>query len=135
MSDPSSAPSPFVVYNEDRVIPAVIYALYILGFSVLTIFVGLVLAYVHLGSAGPQNASHYIFQVRTFWTCAAMFLLGLIVVGVGGVLMVVLIGFPIFHLGLAIMGFAGIWFFIRSIVGVVFLAQGLPYPRPRSWFL
>ncbi len=49
--------------------------------------------------------------------------------------MVVLIGFPIFHLGLAIMGFAGIWFFIRSIVGVVFLAQGLPYPRPRSWFL
>jgi uncharacterized membrane protein len=136
MSDPSQPQPSYAARIEDRAMPAVIYALYLVGiFNGLTALIGLVLAYANVGTAGPKNWSHYVFQIRTFWTCVAWMLVGGGVVAIGGVLMVVLIGFPIFHLGLAIIGLSGVWFFVRSAVGAVYLAQDQAYPRPRTWFL
>jgi uncharacterized membrane protein len=134
MSDPSTLPA--TARSEDRVMPAIVYGLYLLGpFNGLTVLIGLILAYASIGSAGPKVWSHYVFLIRTFWTTAVWALLGGMVVAIGGVLIIILIGFPILHLGLAIIGLAGIWFFIRSVVGAVYLAQDQAYPRPRSWLI
>ncbi len=132
MSDPGSV----VARSEDRTMAAIIYGLYLIGFcNGLTVLVGLVLAYISLGSAGPRMHSHYLFQIRTFWTCMVWAILGGLVIVLGGLLMIILIGFPILHLGLAILGLTGLWFFIRSVVGAVYLAQDQAYPRPRSWLI
>src|SRR6185437_1059087 len=60
---------------EDRTMPAVVYVLYLLGlFHGLTLIIGLIMAYVLRGSAGPVMAGHYTYLIRTFWTS---FLVGL----------------------------------------------------------
>ena len=133
MSDTSSTPA---AVTEDRVMAAIIYGLYLIGpCNGLTVFIGLILAYASIGAAGPKMRSHYIFQIRSFWTGAVWALLGGMVVALGGLLLIVLIGFPILHLGLAIIGLAGVWFFVRAVVGAVYLAQDQAYPRPRSWLI
>jgi uncharacterized membrane protein len=135
MSELSSAPPP-IAATEDRVMAAIIYALYLIGpCNGLTVLIGLVLAHASIGAAGPKMRTHYIFQIRTFWTCAVWAFLGAMVVALGGLLLIILIGFPILHLGLAIIGLAGVWFFVRSVVGAVYLAQDQAYPRPRSWLI
>lgn len=133
MSDPYPAPA---AAAEDRVLPAIVYALFLIGpANGLTVLIGLIIAYASMGAAGPKVRSHYIFQIRTFWTCVVWALIGAAVVGLGGVLMLILIGFPILHLGLAILGLSGVWFFVRAVAGAIYLAQDVPYPRPRSWLL
>ena len=134
MSDPTSPAT--TTATEDRVLPAIVYALFLIGLSNgLTVLIGLIIAYASMGAAGPKVRSHYVFQIRTFWTCVVWALIGAAVVGLGGILMLILIGFPILHLGLAILGLAGVWFFIRTVAGAIYLAQDVAYPRPRSWLL
>jgi uncharacterized membrane protein len=136
MSDSSSAQAPIPSRSQDRTLPAIVYVLYLLGpTNGFTVLIGLVLAYASIGSAGPRNWSHFAYQIRTFWTCFIWCLLGGLVVVLGGLLMVVLIGFPILHLGLAIIGLTGLWFFIRSLVGGFYLLQDQAHPRPRTWLI
>ena len=64
-----------VVTTEDRVLPAVVYGLYLLGLvNGLTILVGLVVAYINLDKAGQRLRTHYDLQIRTFWIGLAIFL-------------------------------------------------------------
>jgi uncharacterized membrane protein len=134
MSEPSTSPS--APPTDDRVLPAVIYVLFLLGpFNGLTVLIGLILAYASVGAAGPKLWSHYVFLIRTFWTTVVWALLGGMVVGLGGLLVFIGIGFPIMGLGTMIIGLAGIWFFVRAVVGGVYLMQDQAYPRPRSWWL
>jgi uncharacterized membrane protein len=136
MSDSYSVPPLQSPRTENRVLPAVVYGLFLIGpINGLSVLVGLVLAYANLGAAGPRVWSHYVFLIRTFWTTLVWSVIGGMVIVVGGLLMVVLIGFPIFHLGVAILGLASIWFFVRTVVGAIYLAQGQAYPRPRTWLL
>ena len=102
MSDSYSVPPIQSPRTEDRILPAVVYGL---------------------------------FLIRTFWTAVVWSIIGGLVIGVGGLLMVILIGFPIFHLGVAILGLATIWFFVRTLVGAIYLVQDQAYPRPRTWLL
>ena len=68
MTDAAVAPRA----EEDKILPAVVYGLYLLGFTNgLTFFVGLIVAYVNRDAAGPINASHYTFAIRTFWLAIA----------------------------------------------------------------
>jgi len=138
MSEFSSAPPPGapppIAMTEDRVMTAIIYGLYIIGFcNGLTVLIGLILAYANVNAAGPKMRSHYIFQIRTFWTCAVWAFLGGMIVALGGLLIVVLIGFPIMAAGMGVIGLAGLWFLVRSVVGAIYLAQDQGYPRPRTW--
>jgi len=136
MSDPTGAPASYPARTEDRVMAAVIYGLYLIGFcNGVTVLIGLILAYISMGAAGPKMQSHYIFQIRTFWTCVVWAMIGGFVIAIGGLLLIILIGFPILHIGLAILGLTGLWFFVRSVVGAVYLAQDQAYPRPRSWLI
>ena len=125
-----------VVMTEDRTVPAVVYGLYLLGWvGFITIPIGLVVAYMNLDKAGPRMRTHYDFQIRSFWIGVAIFLsLGLLI-GISAVLSVLLIGLPFLFLFIFLWGMVGIWFTIRSIVGLLYLSQGEPYPRPNTWLI
>jgi uncharacterized membrane protein len=121
--------------HEDRVLPAVIYGLYLFGaFSALiTVIIGLVIAYVNRGAAGARMESHYSFLIRTFWMTLGWIAIGGLLTLVGGVLSLVLIGLPILGLGLLILSLFGLWFIARCCLGAYYLARDEAYPRPDSW--
>ena len=138
MSDSAQAiPAPLPGrVEEDKVLPIVVYALYLLGFTNgLTFVVGLIVAYLNRETAGPINASHYTFAIRTFWLSIWWFLIGLAVFLVGLPLSVLLIGIPMLIAGGTIMGAIGIFFVVRCIMGLVYLLKGEAYPRPRTWLI
>lgn len=132
MSDTIVTPRP----EEDKILPAVVYGLYLLGFTNgLTFVVGLIVAYVGRDSAGPVNESHFTFAIRSFWLSIAGFLLGLAIFLVGIPLSLVLIGIPMMVLGGLIMGAISIWFIARCVLGIYYLSRGEAYPRPLSWLV
>jgi uncharacterized membrane protein len=117
--------------NEDKTMPAVCYALYLLAFVTgITALVGLIIAYAQRASAGPAMQSHYTFLIRTFWIGLALMIAGGILFGVGALLSVILIGFPIMGVAWLILGGASIWYGVRCVIGLVFLSRGEAYPRP-----
>jgi uncharacterized membrane protein len=119
--------------SEDRTLPAVVYALYLIGLvNGLTILVGLVIAYANKDGAAPRAQSHYIFQIRTFWTAIALWVIGGVLIFWGIPLSFILIGVPLLMLGGLIVGCVHIWFAVRCILGLVYLVQGEAYPRPRT---
>lgn len=119
---------------EDRTLPAVVYALYIVGLTHgLTILIGLIMAYACRATAGPIMYSHYTFQIRTFWLSIGWFLVGAAIAFWGGIFSLILVGLPFLWLGLTICGLTWAWFLVRSILGVIALAREEPYPRPYAW--
>lgn len=133
MTDVTQAPERA---DEDKVLPIVVYALYLLGFTNgLTFLVGLIVAYVNRDAAGPINASHYTFAIRTFWLSIWWFLGGLALVLVGLVLAVLLIGFPMMIAGGVILSLISAWFVVRTILGLIYLLRGEAYPRPLTWLI
>lgn len=133
---PTAPEPPVVVGTEDRLMPGIVYALYLLtAVSGFTVLIGLVLAYVSRDNAGPKMASHYEFLIRTFWISLAAVVVGGLILAVSLPLMLILIGFPLAALGGLLMGAAGIWFTVRAVVGVVFLARDEAYPRPKTWLV
>lgn len=122
--------------SEGRTLPAVVYALYLIGLTnLLTILIGLVIAYASRNPADPRMESHYTFLIRTFWLSIGWFLIGGAIALVGIPFSLVLVGIPLVMLGCAIMGAVGIWFAVRCIVGVIYLARDEAYPRPYSWLV
>jgi uncharacterized membrane protein len=122
--------------TEDRAMPAVVYVLYILGlFHGLTLIIGLIMAYVLRSSAGPVNASHYTFVIRTFWISLIWAIIGAAILVVGIPLSFILIGLPLLWLGGCICAIAWGWALVRCIVGLVRLADSQPIARPQSYFL
>ena len=117
--------------TEDRALPGVVYALYILGlFHGVTLIIGLIMAYVMRGGAGPINASHYTYLIRTFWISLIWAIIG------GGVMLVsfpfafILIGIPFMWLGGVICFLAWLWAIVRCVMGAVRLADGAPIAQP-----
>ncbi len=122
--------------DEDRTMPAVVYALYLVGLvNGLTILIGLIIAYANKDAAGPRAKSHYIFQIRTFWTAIAWWIIGGVLLFWGIPLSFILIGVPLLVLGGLVFALGHIWFALRCILGVVYLAQDQAYPRPRTWLV
>jgi uncharacterized membrane protein len=130
------SPAPISAAGDDRTLPAVTYALYLLGLATcVTALVGVVLAYISRDAASERMRTHYTFLIRTFWMSIGWFLAGGLVLAISIPLSVILIGIPGMVLGGALMALTGVFFAVRSIVGVIFLAQGEPYPRPNTWLI
>jgi uncharacterized membrane protein len=120
--------------TEDRTMPAIVYALYLLTFATgVTLIVGLILAYAQQGPASARMRSHYTFLIRTFWMALALCVAAGLLFIVGLPLSFVLVGIPLVVLAGAIWALVGVWFAIRCIVGVIYLARNEPYPRPYTW--
>jgi uncharacterized membrane protein len=100
--------------------PRIIYILYLAGLIIgLTALIGLVMAYVNRGDAPDWVASHYRFQIRTFW-------IGLLYALVGIATSFVVIGF-------VILLFAVVWWIVRCAKGLQSLSRGEPYKDETTW--
>jgi uncharacterized membrane protein len=122
--------------DEDRTLPAVVYGLYLIGLcNGLTVLIGLIIAYANRDGAGPRAQSHYIFQIRTFWTAIGWWIVGGVLLIWGIPLSFILIGVPLLVVAGAIFGLTHIWFALRCILGLVYLYRGQAHPRPRTWLV
>jgi len=125
-----------VYRTDDKTMPAVVYALYLLGFATcgLTTLIGAIMAHAQRGTAGPDMRTHYTYLIRTFWgfllLCAAAAVVSVVLWIVGLPLTLVLIGFAFWALAGLIWAAPPVWFGIRCIVGLVYLSRGEPHPRP-----
>lgn len=135
MSDPTAAsPTPPAITNDERILPGVVYALYLIGLSHgLTILVGVIMAYICRDKAGPVARSHYDFLIGTFWKSIPLLLVTAVAFTVGLVLSIVLIGIPILMGSLFLFGAIWVWFLVRCVIGAVHLVRGEAYPRPDTW--
>ena len=85
--------------------------------------------------AGPRVRSHYIFQIRTFWTAIGWWIIGGALFALGIPLSVILVGVPLLMLGGLIFAVGHLWFGVRCLAGIVYLAREEAYPRPRTWLV
>lgn len=125
--------------HEDRVLPAVVYGLYLLSVPSVwaAVLIGLVIAYANRDGAGPRMRSHYEFLIHTFWKSIWWVILG-VIAGVVGVilsltLILAIVGVPMAVLGFGAAGLVTIWFYVRCGLGIYYLLQDQPYPRPQAW--
>ena len=97
-----------------------IYILYLASLIVgITGIVGVIMAYVNRGGAPEWVATHYRFQIRTFWIGLLYGLISLITV-------FILIGF-LFAL------FTLVWWIVRCAKGLQQQSRGEPYDKPATW--
>lgn len=98
----------------------VIYILYLASIVVgLTSLIGVVMAYINRSEAPEWLASHYQYQIRTFW-------IGLLYTLIGVLLTTVLIGF-------AVLLFTLVWLIVRCVKGIKALDMDQPVANPTGW--
>ncbi|TKB03565.1 hypothetical protein E5672_11055 [Alteromonas portus] len=98
----------------------VVYILYIIGiFFGITGLIGVIMAYVNKSDSPDWLASHYQFQIRTFW-------IGFLYLFIGSLLSLVVIGWFIIL-------FWVVWLVIRCIKGMKSLDANQPHPDPTTW--
>ncbi len=125
------------VASEDKTLPIVTYALFLLSFVTggVTGIVGLILAYANRPTASPAVASHYTFLIRTFWIGLAAIIAGVSLVIWGAIFSFILIGIPFLIVGKLMLALLGVWFAVRCVVGLVKLSRDEAYPRPQAWLI
>ena len=117
MTDPN--PGQPAVTNTQLAL--IVYILYLVGYVTggVTWIIGVIIAHVQISNADPMLASHYRFQIRTFW-------IGIIYIVVGSILLIVFVGFLVF-------AWLFIWSLVRNIKGLLLLNENRPIADPGSW--
>jgi uncharacterized membrane protein len=114
---PDTTPQPM---GPNTDIALIVYILYFLGyFTGITAIIGVIMAHVQQDSADPMLATHYRFQIRTFW-------IDLLYLVVGTVLSLIVIG-------VVVLAWWFIWSLIRNIKGALALYERRPIADPGSW--
>ena len=133
---PQPVPPP-VGTTDERTLPIIVYALYLGGLLTggLTTLIGLIIALGSRASATPMAETHYRFQIRTGVVAVVMAVLATVIFLVGLPLLLILIGVLFLKLAFLIWGLAALYVVVRSIVGLVRIGNGEPYPTPDSWLL
>ena len=117
MSGPNPGPQPLVSNPQ---LALIVYILYLSAYVVgITAVIGVIIAHIQVGTAEPVLASHYRFQIRTFW-------IGVLYLVAGFILVWVLIGFLVFLWWF-------IWSLVRNIKGILALNENRPIADPGSW--
>ena len=97
-----------------------VYILYLVSLVFgVTSLVGVIMAYISRGDAPEWLASHYRFQIRTFW-------IGMLYGIIGLILAYVVIGW-------LVLLFTLIWFVVRCVKGLKYLNNGQAHPDPAGW--
>ncbi|MEY4250907.1 MAG: hypothetical protein RJA87_2540 [Pseudomonadota bacterium] len=130
---PQASQEPFA--HDDRMIAGITYVLFLLLPTFFPVLIGLVLAYANRDTPSAMLRSHYVFQIRSFWMFFGWALIALAMIGVGIPLSILLVGIPAVVLGAAILCSLSLFFGLRCVIGLVYLAQGKPYPRPQTWLI
>lgn len=120
MNEPTTTPSGGFDLNR----PTIISLLYLGGFITgISGLVGLVLAFVWKGEAGPGSweQTHYQYLINTFWIGLAGSIIGVI-------LMIVLIGiFLLMAVGALVV--------VRCVMSLINAQKQQPMPNPGSWLI
>ena len=138
-SDPRMALQPGADADANaRLLTSIIYGLYLAGFisGGLTTIVGVIMAYVVMGSAPEWARTHYRFQIWTFWLGLLSLLLlvpfAILWVLTGVATLIVGIGLVILAATVLVLAAPFVWFVARCAVGLSYAVQTQPYPRPTS---
>jgi uncharacterized membrane protein len=119
MSVPEPAPSQQPAMSDKQIVLTV-YILYFVSYITgITALIGVIIAHVQVGSADPILATHYRFQIRTFW-------IGLLYLVIGSILTLAVIGF-------LVLLWWFIWSLVRNIKGMLALNENKPIADPASW--
>jgi uncharacterized membrane protein len=132
---PEPQPSSQPLAHDDRMIAGITYVLFLLLPTFFPVLIGLVLAYANRDTSSALLRSHYVFQIRTFWMFFGWAVIALAMIGMGIPLSILLVGIPAVILGAAILCGLSLFFALRCVVGLIYLAQGRPYPRPQTWLI
>ena len=137
MTDTDHRPPPRDLFDaaDDRTLPIAVHGLYLAGFLTggLTAIVGVILAYVNRGdSEYTWRESHYDFAIRTFWLFLAGVVISSLMIVVGIPLLLVLVGIIPIIVGGVALSLVGVWFAVRTVLGLVYAVRGDAYPRPRN---
>ena len=98
------------------------YALYLVPGGLLTLL-GLLLAYTRVNKGGEGPNSHFVFQIRSFW-------IGVFFAAIGALTLLIDGSFaPTIWL------LTQLWFFVRSLIGLLRAVNNQGIPSPRSYFL
>lgn len=118
-AEPAADKLPSIQENA-RKTALVVYALYVGSFIVgITLLAGVIVAYIYRNDANGWLASHYRFQIRTFW----MFVLFSVI---GGLTVILIVGW-------FILVFAAVWLIVRCVIGIKLLGERQPIADPGSW--
>jgi uncharacterized membrane protein len=99
----------------------VVYVLYLVSLFVgITAVIGVIMAYIYKGDAPEGLATHYRFQIRTFW-------IG-VLYGIVGTVLLLAAG-----LGMLVYVFAAVWIIVRCVKGFRYLDRREPYPNVSTW--
>lgn len=97
-----------------------VYILYFIAYvAQITWIAGVIVAYLKREGADPVTASHFTYQIRTFW-------IGLLYIFLGVLLMIIGIGWLIWF-------FAVVWSLIRNIKGFFAMSDNKPIEDPETW--
>lgn len=110
-----------VATEDDRVVPGIIYGLYILPLGGVSHLIGLVMAYIFRDSAPEWQRSHYSYLIRTFW------------MGLAYCVLCVILTFTL--IGAVSWAFLWLWFVIRCAVGIARLLRREPIANPTTWLI
>ena len=105
---------------DDRGIALTVYILYFIGYVTgITSIIGVMIAYFQDRSTSAELASHFTFQIRTFWIGFLYLIAGVILLHMGIGLLVLLWGF--------------VWSLMRNVKGMLALNRSEAIANPNSW--
>lgn len=99
----------------------IVYIFYLLGIVTgVTGVIGVIMAYLYNEELPEWLASHYRFQIRTFW-------IGALYLVIGALLSMVVVG-------VLIILFWAVWLILRSVKGMKALDERRAPPDPDGWW-
>jgi uncharacterized membrane protein len=105
---------------SNKQLALIVYILYFVAyFTGITALIGVIIAHVQVASADPLLATHYRFQIRTFW-------IGILYLVIGTILSIVIVG-------IAILLWWFVWSLVRNVKGTLALNDNKPIANPASW--
>ena len=117
VTDPNPGPQPLVSNPQ---LALIVYILYFVAyFTGITALIGVIIAHMQVASADPLLATHYRFQIRTFW-------IGILYLVIGTILTVVMVG-------IVILLWWFVWSLVRNVKGTLALNDNKPIANPASW--
>ncbi len=98
----------------------IVYILYLVSLIVgVTSIIGVIMAYVYRADAPEWVATHYRFQLRTFW-------IGLLYAFLSVLTVIIIVG-------LLFGVFTFIWWIVRSVKGLKLQSEGAAHENPATW--
>ncbi|WP_026340739.1 membrane protein [Thioalkalivibrio sp. ALJT] len=117
---PSEVSEPRPGPRRESTMVTVVYVLYLVSFlTAITAIVGLVIAYIKRSEDDAVSASHFTYQIRTFW-------IGLLFAVIGTLTSPILIGFLVFL-------FLFVWVLVRCIKGLLANSDNRAIEQPETW--